>query len=267
VPRFDVDRLEFVILVERAGLTRIPMVASYSNYGTPFQDIPRELEAAEQRCRDRGLIRFGGKVVDELQELLSIYSRTSVEYDLRFSAKKGTELRAAVCRSGDSAVRTVVDGDRVLLDPVRPSDLIPAIVGVLPQHPPAKIRPPINVDLAEMRAAMADVRRRGVEDDRAIEEAVRARGVNVSAFRRVNQLLSGPRLGLGELGVTIWDERGKEHRGEQTIRIIDLPAGRTAVYNSGTQRMFAGADLGTFNRVLSELTKQTQRQAAWEYQY
>ncbi|MGP4021662.1 ESX secretion-associated protein EspG [Saccharopolyspora sp. 5N708] len=259
--KLDVDRLEFAILAERAGLSRIPMIASYSNYGTTIKDIPGEFEAAEQRIRDRGLINPGG-VNERVLEVLGIYPHATVEYDLRFSAKQGTELRAAVSKVGKTAVRTVVDDDRIILEPVHPSDAIPALVSVLPERTPARIRPPLSVDLAEMRAAMTEVRRRG-DDPQAIEQSLRARGVNISAFRKMTQLLDGPRLGLGEVGVTIWDDRRKEFRGDQTIRIIDLQIGRTAVYNSGAQRMFAGADVSTFTRVLGELTTKTQREAAW----
>ncbi|MCI2424248.1 ESX secretion-associated protein EspG [Saccharopolyspora sp. K220] len=261
--KLDVDRLEFAILAERAGLSRIPMIASYSNYGTTIEDLPSEFEAAEQRARDRGLISASG-VNDRVMELLGIYPHAAIEYDLRFSAKKGTELRAAVSKVGKTAVRTVVDGDRIILEPVHPNDAIPALVSVLPEHPPARIRPPLSVDLAEMRGAMIEVRRRGDEDPHAIEQSLRARGVNIGAFRKMTQLLDGPRLGLGEVGVTIWDDRRKEFRGDQTIRIIDLQVGRTAVYNSGAQRMFAGADMSTFTRVLGELTTKTQREAAWQ---
>ncbi|MBB5153797.1 ESX secretion-associated protein EspG [Saccharopolyspora phatthalungensis] len=262
MPKLDVDRLEFAILAERAGLSRIPMIASYSNYGTTVKDMPREFEAAEQRVRDRGLINPGG-VNDRVMELLGIYPHAAVEYDLRFSSNKGTELRVAVSKARKTAVRTVVDGDRIILEPVHPNDVIPALVSVLPEHPPARIRPPLSVDLAEMRAAMTEVRRRGDEDPQAIEHTLRARGVNIASFRKMTQLLDGPRLGLGEVGVTIWDDRRKEFRGDQTLRIIDLQVGRTAVYNSGAQRMFAGADMSTFTRVLGELTTKTQREAAW----
>ncbi|MDA3648238.1 ESX secretion-associated protein EspG [Saccharopolyspora indica] len=260
MPKLDVDRLEYAILAERAGLTRIPMVAAYSHYGTQVQDIPREFNAAEQRVRERGLVNPSG-VNDRVMELLGIYAHASVEYDLRFSSQKGSELRAAVTKASKTAVRTVVSGDRIILEPVHPNDLIPALISALPEHQPAKIRPPLSIDLQDVRAAMAEASRQG-DDPRAIEQALRARGVNPANFRKMTQLLEGPRLGLGEAGVTIWDDRGKEHRGDQTIRIIDLQQGRTAVYNSGNQRMFAGADLSTFTRVLGELATHTRRKAA-----
>ncbi|MDA3630793.1 ESX secretion-associated protein EspG [Saccharopolyspora oryzae] len=265
MPKLDVDRLEYAILAERANLTRIPMVAAYSNYGTKVQDIPREFDAAEQRCRDRGLVNPGG-VNDRVMELLGIYSHATVEYDLRFSSKKGAELRVAVTKANKTAVRTVVDGDRIILEPVHPNDLIPALISTLPEHQPARIRPPLSIDLADVRAAMAEASRQG-EDPRAIEQGLRNRGVSPANFRKMTQLLEGPRLGLGEAGVTIWDDRGKEHRGDQTIRIIDLQLGRTAVYNSGGQRMFAGADLSTFTRVLGELATKTRRDAMREAQW
>ena len=261
--KIDVDLIEFAILADRSGINRVPTVASYSNYGTPFTDIPRQLEEAEQRCRERGLLTPGGQLNDRVQEMIGLYPHASLEYDLRFSAQKGSELRACVSQAGETALRTLIDGDRVVLERIRPVDMIPALVSVLPERAPARIRPPLSVDLAEMRAVMADVSRRGRSDDQAIEQGLRSRGVDVRTFRQMTQLLEGKRLGLGELGVTVWDPRRKEHRGKQTIRIIDLETGRAAVYNSGSRRMFAGADIGTFNRVLGELAAETKRDAAW----
>lgn len=260
MPKLDVDRLEYAILAERAGLKRVPVVAAFSHHGTRVRDAPREFDAAEQRVRERGLVHPGG-VNDQVLELLEAYSHATVEYDLRFSAQKGTELRAAVTQTAKAAVRTTVHGDRIVLEPVHPRDAIPALVSLLPEHRPARIRPPLSVDLDAVRAAMRDAERQG-GDPRAIEQSLRARGASTVNFRKMTQLLDGPRLGLGELGVTVWDDLGKEHRGEQTMRVIDLEQGRTAVYNSGNQRMFAGADVSTFTRVLGELATETRRAAA-----
>ncbi|GAB3283100.1 hypothetical protein GCM10027563_13670 [Parasphingorhabdus pacifica] len=88
VSKIDVDRLEFIILAERANLTRVPMVASFSHYGTRVQDIGREYDAAEQRCRERGLLGPRRELNENVQEMLAAYAHTSVEYDLRFSTKQ-----------------------------------------------------------------------------------------------------------------------------------------------------------------------------------
>jgi hypothetical protein len=261
--KIEVDRVEFIILAETAGINRVPMVASYSHYGTPVQDIPREFEEAEQRCRQRGLIDHGGRINDRVWELIGVYPNSSVEFDLRFSTEKETEVRAAVSQAGDVAVRTVVDGDRITLDAVRPNDMISALMSVLPEVGPARIRPPLSIELSEMRAAMAEAQRRGDSSQDAIEQELRSRGVSVGTFRKITQILDGPRLGAGEAGVTIWGRERKEFRGDQTMKIIDLPSGRVAIYNSGNQRMLAGCDIGTFQRILGGLVTETQRDATW----
>lgn len=261
--KIDVDRLEFIVLAERAGLNRVPVVASFSHYGTRVQDIPREYAAAEQRCRERGLLAPGGELNDRVLEVLGIYSRAAVEYDLRFSMRKETELRVAVTQADRVAVRTVVDGDRIVLEPVRPSDAIPALVSTLPEHAPARIRPPLSMDLTELRAVMADVTKRGETDPRAVEAGLRSRGMDVRGFRQITQLLDGERLGAGEVGATIWTGTRKEVRCDRTVKIVDLPSGRIAIYNSAGQRMLAGADLGTFNRILGDMVTRAQRETAW----
>lgn len=256
--KLDVDRLEFVVLAEKAQLTRVPMVTSFSHYGTTVQDIPREFEAADERCRQRGLINHSGKVSDDVWDLLGLYPNTAVEYDLRFSAKKGTELRGAVSQSGQYAVRTVIDGDRIILERVRAADMIPSLAALLPEHKPAKMQP-LGIDLAEMRTVIKEAERRGDSDQRAIEQGLRSRGVDIAEYRKMTKLLDGPKLGAGEIGVTVWGSRRKELRGDQTLRVIDLESGRVSVYNSGGQRMVAGCDIGTFKRVLGGIASQAQR--------
>lgn len=264
--KIDVDRLEFIVLAERAGSSRVPMIASFSHYGTRVQNISDEYADAEQRCRARGLLGPGGQVDEHALEMIGLYSRAAVEYDLRFSTQKETELRVAVTQAGPRAMRTVVEGDRVLLESVRPSDAIQALVSTLPEQAPARIRPPLSIDLAEMRKVMADLDKRGETDPRAIEEGLRARGVDIRGFRQITQLLEGPRQGAGEVGATIWTSTRKEIRCDHTLKIVDLASGRVGIYNSAGQRMLAGADIGTFNRILGDMVTQAQRAqraAAW----
>ncbi|MCA1193300.1 ESX secretion-associated protein EspG [Saccharopolyspora sp. 6V] len=260
--KLDVDRLEFVVLVSRAGLKRMPPVLQYSHYGTPVQDINAELDAADARCRQRGLIDRANQVSDEVWDLIGVYGSSAVEFDLRFSAQKGTELRAAVSQSGRVAVRSVMHGDRYVLERVRPEDSVPALVSVLPDHPPVKMKP-VNVDLRELRAVMADVEKKGITDPRAVEQGLRGRGVDVAHFRKATELLDGTKLGAGQIGVTVWNAQRKEFRGDHTVQVIDVEGGRVSVYNSGNQRMVAGADVGTFRRVLGDLTGAAQRRSVW----
>ncbi|WP_243791522.1 ESX secretion-associated protein EspG [Saccharopolyspora gloriosae] len=260
--KLDVDRLEFVILAGWAGLKRLPPVVQYSHYGTPVQDMDNELEAADARCRQRGLVNRTNQVSDEVWDLLAIYPSTAIEYDLRFSAQKGTELRAAVSQSGQVAVRTVMNGDRYVLERVRAEDAVPALVSVLPEHPPLKMKP-VNVDLTEMRSVMADVEKKGLTDPRAIEQGLRSRGIDVTGFRKATELLDGTKLGAGQIGVTVWNAQRKEFRGDHTVQVVDVEGGRVSIYNSGNQRMVAGADIGTFRRVLGDLTTAAQRRSVW----
>ncbi|GAA4885529.1 ESX secretion-associated protein EspG [Saccharopolyspora cebuensis] len=260
--KLDVDRLEYVILAGWAGLTRIPGVASFSHYGRTPENINAELEAADQRCRERGLVDRGDRVNDAVWDLMGAYAHSSVEYDLRFSHTKGTELRACVTVAGQVAVRTTIDGDRFTLERVRPDEALPALMSLLPEHRPHKMRA-LGVDLAELRKARADLERRGETDERALDQLLRSRGVNIADYRQMTRLLDGKKLGGGEVGVTIWNRQRKEFRGEQTLRIIDLEQGRVAVYNSGGQRMVAGCDAGTVKRVLGGLAAETQRAAAF----
>ena len=66
-----------------------------------------------------------------------------------------------------------------------------------------------------------------------------------------------------DAGVTVWAQGRKEFRADQTMKLLDLPSGRVAIYNSSGQRMLAGADVGTFKRILGGLASQTQRSADW----
>lgn len=248
----DVDRLEFAVLAQKSGITRVPVVAAYGHHGTTVGDVRGAFDAAEDRCHHRGLL-MRGEVRTDAAELLNLYQHAEVEYDLRFSVEQGTELRAAVTRSGRDAVRTVVDGDRVHLEEVRGSEAIAALVSVLPERPPARVRP-TGVDSEALTAVM---KQHPDGDQTTIEAGLRSHRADTREYRRAAQLLDGPKLGVGQVGVTIWDHLRREHRGQHTMQVIDIPSGRVGVYDSRGQRMIAGADLATFIRVLDDITTDT----------
>ncbi|MGJ7905629.1 ESX secretion-associated protein EspG [Actinopolyspora sp. H202] len=254
----DLDSLEFAVLAEGAGIARVPTVAAYRNYGTLVDDVDAEFDAAERRCRQRGLLDRSGRPEDGVAELLALYERASVEYDLRFSAQRETELRAAVCGAGRAALRTVVSGDRVRLDRISVDQPIPAILAVLPEHEPLRMRP-LSVELSALRSVYAEADEGSEPDQREVEPRLRALGVDTREFRRITELLAEPRLGVGELGVTVWEKGGAESRGEQTVKLIDIGRGRMAVYNGAGRRMLCGADPATIGRVLGEVAELARR--------
>ena len=251
----ELDLLEYAVLAEKSGINRVPTIASYSNHGTAVTDVVAEFDDAEQRCRRRRLIDDRGRASDEVWDLLGIYPSTSVEFDLRFSAREGTEVRASVSRTSRGAVRTIVDGDRVRLEELRTGEAIASLVSALPPVDPLRTQP-LSIDLSALRAATAET---GGEDQAAIERSLRSHGVDVRVYRRITELLAGPKLGAGELGVTAWGRDRREHRGEQTVRVYDLESGRVVVHNSRGTRMLVGADMSTFHRVLDDLVSDTQR--------
>lgn len=260
--KIDVDRYEFMILAETAGITRVPTVATYSHYGSPPGDQRRAFQHAEDECRRRGLVDRSGRVSDDVWDLIAIYPNSAVEYDVRFSAEKGHEIRACVCRSGQLAVRTVVAHDRIVIDTVRAGEEIRALAAVLPDVPPMRTQP-MSVDLAELRTAVAAANRSGEASAQSIQRQLRARGVDVQGYRAMTQILDAEKLGAGQLGVTVWDAQRKEHRGDETVNVFDVAQGRVALYNGNNQRMLAGADASTLNRVLGEIATRTQRNAQW----
>lgn len=250
-----VDRLEFAVLADQTGVGRVPIVATFSHYSQPVTDVRRAFVDAEQRCRQRGLLDHNGQAGDEVRELLGIYPQTSVEFDLRFSTEKEHELRAAVSRSGRNAVRTVVEGDTIHVEEVRPENAVASLVSVLPDQAPARIHP-LSIDATALREVLA---KHPDPTPDVIEAGLRAHGVDTREYRKISQLLDGPRTGAGQLGVTAWGRGRREQRGEQTVQVIDIPSGRVAVYDSSSRRMVVGADVGTFNRVLGEIAEETAR--------
>ncbi|QGK68580.1 hypothetical protein GIY23_02545 [Allosaccharopolyspora coralli] len=260
--KIDVNRFEFAILAETAKLTRVPMVATYSHYGARPADQRVAFREAEDECRRRGLIERGGQVSDDVWDLIATYSNTAVEYDLRFSATQGHELRACVDRAGQLAVRTVVADDRIVIDEVRAGDEVRSLMALLPESAPMRT-PPMSVDLVELRAAATEAARDGEPDQRSIHRILRAKGVDVDGYRAMTQILDADKSGAGQLGVTVWDRHGKEHRGEETVNVFDVAHGRVALYNAGNQRVLAGADTATLDRVLGEIAARTHRNAQW----
>lgn len=258
----DLDMLEFAVLVDKAGINRVPMVASYRNYGTVIDDVGHAFEVAEQRCRDKGLMDRAGKLDPRVGEMLAVYPNASVEYDLRFSMQRGTELRATVSGAGRAALRSVVSGDRIYLEQVQPDQLIVSLVAILPEHGPMRMQP-LSVDLAAMRSAMSGFDEDNEPDRQTIESRLRSKGADTRQFRRMGQILDTQRLGVGELGVTVFGDRGSEARGEQTLRLMDLEQGRVVIYNSGGHRMLCGGDGNTLARVMAEVTERARKSLHW----
>lgn len=264
--RLDLDLLEFAVITGRAGLSRVPTVAAYSREEPPdvdTGDIAAELEAAEQRCRERGLLRPGGHLGEEAAELLSAYRECGTEYDLRFTPGQDSELRACVSETGTGGTRTAVQRGRVSIDPVRRGDAVAALLSLLPQRPAMRIRP-IQLDLAKVRSAQEEVARQGAADDpQAVEHGLRRHGVNLVDYRKAVRLLDAPKLGAGEFGATVFGWERREVRGDQTLRILDLEQGRVAVYNGSGQRLVAGCDAGTVKRVLGDIVAGTRQGSVW----
>lgn len=246
---FNVDRFAFGVLAENAGVSRVPTVTAFSHHPIDVDNVAQEVMAAQEWCREQNLIDRAGKVSDDVANLLSLYGRASEEFDLRFSVEQQHERRATVSRSGRDAVRTVVDGDLIYVEEVSAHSAIASLVAVLPEQAPARIKA-TGFDLAAVQ---------GITDDQHAEAQLRSHGVDTREFRKVTQLLDEPRLGAGQIGVTIWGRGHREQRAKQTVEVIDVTSGRIALYNSNGQRMIVGADAATFDRVLGGILTDTRR--------
>jgi hypothetical protein len=235
----------------------LPVIFTWRNHATVPDDPQRALDEAEDRLRARGMIDRRGGLDDDLYGALALFTQAPVELDLRFAHGVGREIRACVAARGGYAVRAVFD-DAVRVDTLPADQVTAALVGVLPDLPPAR-GTVVSVPTAELDAAVRDVAERGDDTDPAFTAALQARGLRSDDARNLVSLLGGDRTGYGKIGVAVRDTAGRRHRSPRVVQVIDTHRGRSALYTRAAYTVASPADFGVVMRVVDELVAGTRR--------
>jgi len=254
----ELDYAELGVAWQRSRLPALPVIFTWRNHATVPDDPQQALDEAEDRLRSRGMIDRRGGLDDDLYGALALFTHAPVELDLRFAPGVGREIRTCVAARGGYAVRAVLDNDAVRVDTVPADQVTAALVGVLPDLPPAR-GTVVSVPTAELDAAVRDVAERGDDSDPAFTAALQARGLRSDDARNLVALLGGDRTGFGKIGVAVRDSSGRRHRGTRIVQVIDTHRGRSALYTRAAYTVASPADFGVVVRVVDELVAGTRR--------
>ncbi|GAA3436946.1 ESX secretion-associated protein EspG [Kutzneria kofuensis] len=254
----ELDYAELGVAWQRSRLPALPVIFTWRNHATVPADPQRALDEAEDRLRARGMVDRRGGLDDDLYGALALFAHAPFEMDIRFAPGVGREIRASVAARGGYAVRAVLDDDTVRVQTVPDYQVTAALIGVLPDLPPAA-GAVVSLPTVELDAAVKDVAERGDDSDAAFTAALQARGVRSDDARNLVALLGGDRTGFGKIGVSVRDSWGRRHRAPTVVQVIDTYRGRSALYPRAAYTVASPADFGLLVRVADELLAGTRR--------
>lgn len=189
-----------------------------------FDEEDAAVAAAEQQLAGLGLI--GPRGLDpELEDSLTALVRPKVEYYGWYHQDDTTYavLAAAIGREALLAVRV---GGQITLRQLKENELVDALLNELPNTPPLRFQS-VSMPLAEVRAAL----------DRPAAPGGYPRSASTPNaapdIRLLQQLMSMPVSGTGQLFVAVRDELGRRTRVEHPIRVVDTTQGRLQNVTSG----------------------------------
>jgi hypothetical protein len=209
-------------------------------------------EASRARLRVLGLIDPRGALSADLRQAMSVFAHARAEVDLRFAARRGTEVRAAVTAEDGVAMLAVITGGHVRFSRLPEEAALAALVSVLPSTEPAK-GTLVSLPVAEVDAAITTSMERGLDCDDGVVHGLTARGVSGADARLFVSLVGTRRLRIAEFGVTIRGRSGARHRCSRTVQVVDTRRGRSVLYTRGDYLVAAPADRDTVVSALGEL--------------
>jgi hypothetical protein len=200
----------------------------------------------------RGLIRDGDLVPDLRQALLTL-----ADYRIAIAAmgtlEEGRTLFARASAAAEHGVLAVQEGERLRLEPIRPTALAVTMVGLLPRLEAGVGQ---SVTLTKPAAAV------GARPDYLSQ--VHASRPKDAALRIAESYLSKPRTGSGFFAVTARDRHGKEIRAGE-LAWYDTDAGRYLSlsrppgHDGQVHGTFSPADPARLTQALSQLIESGSR--------
>lgn len=218
--RTTLSRLEYDVLWEHLRLGPFQPVLDVPSPGVTPDERATLRAGAWASLTARGLGRPDG-VDDRLARRLTRLARPEWEIDARLRlTARGHRTSALVARTGRSATVAVLHDDELALWAVRPDQMVPEAVRLLPAHPPgtgASISLPGTVlDRAAGRA--------GADRDR-FARALVSQGLGRDESRRLTDVL-GDVVRHGSFGAARTPAGGARRRASYVVSVYDTPAGR-----------------------------------------
>ncbi|MQA12588.1 MAG: hypothetical protein GEU98_29530 [Pseudonocardiaceae bacterium] len=209
--QFELSAAALDILAEQLGFSATRYPFEVRSVGITLDERAGIRDAVWRQLDSAGLVR-GERLEPEVEQALRLYGQSPVEASLIGSGQDGLRLKARAGATRDGAVIAFGAGETVRFELLRPGDVAPALVRLMPAAPPGSgeaVTIPLDgaprVDSAEERQTML----------------ISGRPSAAQASMRVaRELFARPRLRVGQFGVAMAGQPG------QVLPWFDTEAGR-----------------------------------------
>ncbi|APU17847.1 MULTISPECIES: ESX secretion-associated protein EspG [Actinoalloteichus] len=241
------ERSELNLLWRHLELGTRPLTLATRECGVTLAEAAEFDRRSAATLRERGLLD-GPAVHPELAAALHCLAAPRHAVDLRWTVEPGREIRAMAAEDGRRGARGVLDEERLFVDDVHPTDVIPSVIAVLAEMR-AGTGQMVRLPAPVVEAAGAD----GPPSDARFETALVEHGIPAGEAKEVLGMLGTARLRGGQLGVTSRDRLGVPHRAPWVIDVYDTVQGRYAVHHRDDWITVAPADSARLAEMLREL--------------
>jgi hypothetical protein len=239
MPAATFSLLEFDVVWSVLGLGPLPFPFAASSSAVRAQPLDDVRSAVFAQLADQG-IALGSRLRPEWADLLSVLARPERSVDA--VGRTDRPLTAIAAAAADVAVLALLDGDSVVLGPIRAGSLVESVVALLPGLPAGPGRP-VVLPVAAAHRFLADAGPLD-PDDRAWldDDPLAAAGLPVADVGLLLRVAEG-RLRGGQFGVNVLDPAtGRLRRGIPVVSWLDTEDGRYLMTNDGTTLVVAPAD-------------------------
>jgi hypothetical protein len=233
------SHVEFDIIWEQLDLGERPYPFTIRSFGATFSE---RAELREQVLRDYD---------PRVEDLLTLLVRNDFTIDGVITAA-GRELRILAAVRGDHALLAAQTTDQLRLEPLRGTNIVASVLGMLPEEPPG----PGNA-VTIPKELFGDAGRAYASGGYAgFERALNQGGVTGRNLRLLVTLVESERHGGGQLAASSVDRVGRRSRSSM-LNWFDTGAGRYAVHTERPGWLtFSPGDPAWMQRRLTELVQQ-----------
>jgi hypothetical protein len=229
---FEISVVAADILGERCGvdLHIAPFELPYAGHTDAER---RRLAEAVVRDLDRRGLAHRGRLEPEVEDALVLLGRAPLSASLVLAARNGRgEVTARIASNGRQALLVAQHGTVLRVDYVRPTGVVGALVGLVPDARPIRGRA-VTFPRDDPAASLAGRHRDPDEDNGGslMREARPATSAYVQERQLASAMAQRPRRRAGTVSVVSRDRHGRERQGSMLVW-HDTDDGRYLIYHT-----------------------------------
>jgi hypothetical protein len=221
IKSFSLSLAAVDILWERLELGLPPFPFEIPHNGRTVEERANIREAVFADLRRRKLMH-AQRLDPDVEDGLRALAQPQVALTAFGSLGDDAMLLARVVRTGQNAILSVLIGQALRFEHIRPAAIVPAIIGLIPDEPPGPGQP-VTLSLAEPEP------RKTADRDMFRPVHKPKRSPDATAQAAAEAIFQRPRKRVGQFGITVRGRHGREHRGPE-LGWFDTDAGRYAAH-------------------------------------